>query len=336
MYGPISNMPSLNNYPTPVENDFFISNFEFNSNESLAELRLHYTTIGDPQNPPVLLLHGTTGSASTLLTPSFAGELFGLGQALDASKYFLIIPDAIGTGQSSKPSDGLKAAFPKYNYADMVKAQYLLITEHLKISKLHLIIGFSMGGMHAWMWGHMYPQMMDKLVPMASLPIEVAGRNWLTRRMLLEMIRKDPAYQNGNYAESPAIVSQALAFFSMATNGGNQALLHQAPTRDAADALFDQMLSKKSPLDANDLIYQYEASRGYNPYPHLEKISCDVLAINSLDDERNPIEFGTLENAQKVVPKLQILYIPGSPLSQGHLTLLKATLWSEKLDKWLQ
>jgi homoserine O-acetyltransferase len=328
-------MPSSNNYPTPVENDFFISNFEFNSKESLSELRLHYTTIGNPQNPAVLVLHGTTGSASTLLTTSFAGELFGPDQALDANKYFLIIPDAIGTGKSSKPSDGLKINFPQYNYADMVKAQYLLITEHLKISKLHLIIGFSMGGMHAWMWGHIYPQMMNKLVPMASLPIEVAGRNWLTRRMLLEMIRKDPAYQNGNYTHSPAIVSQALAYFSMATNGGNQALLHQAPTRDTADTLFDQMLSKQSPLDANDLIYQYEASRGYNPLPHLQNITCAVLAINSLDDERNPVEFGTLEDAQKVIPQLEILYVPGSPQSQGHLTLLNAALWHDKLVKWL-
>lgn len=328
-------MSSSGLYPSPIENDYLISNFEFDSGQTLAELRIHYTTIGNPNNPAVLLLHGTTGSAGNLLTPSFAGQLFGEGQALDANEYFLIIPDAIGTGKSSKPSDGLQIDFPKYNYADMVRAQYLLIQDHLKISKLELILGFSMGGMHAWAWAHTYPQMMNKVVPMASLPIEVAGRNWLTRRMLLEMIRQDPEYQNGRYTSNPRSVSQALAYFSMATNGGNQSLMRQAPTREAADALFDQMVGKSNLLDANDIIYQYEASRSYNPQPFLKNITCGILAINSLDDERNPCELGVLESTQKLLPTLDILYVPGSDQTQGHLTLLNAALWREDLRKWL-
>lgn len=328
-------MSSSGLYPSPIENDYLISNFDFDSGQTLAELRIHYTTIGNPENPAVLLLHGTTGSAATLLTPSFAGQLFGERQALDANQYFLIIPDAIGTGKSSKPSDGLQIDFPKYTYADMVRAQYLLIQKHLKISKLELILGFSMGGMHAWTWAHAYPQMMNKVVPMASLPIEVAGRNWLTRRMLLEMIRQDPEYQNGRYSSNPKMVSQALAYFSMATNGGNQALMRQAPTREAADALFDQMVGKPTILDANDLIYQYEASRSYNPQPFLNNIACDILAINSLDDERNPSELGVLEIAKKSLPNLDILYVPGSDQTQGHLTLLNAALWRDELSKWL-
>lgn len=328
-------MSSSGLYPSQIENDFLISNFEFESGQILPELRIHYTTIGNPQNPAVLLLHGTTGSASTLLIPSFAGQLFGEHQVLDANQYFLIIPDAIGSGKSSKPSDGLQIDFPKYTYADMVRAQYLLITEHLKISKLHLVLGFSMGGMHAWTWAHTYPTMMNKVVPMASLPIEVAGRNWLTRRMLLEMIRQDPEYQNGKYLTNPRIVTQALAYFSIATNGGNQALLRQAPTREAADHLFNQMLAKPNSLDANDLIFQYEASRSYNPQPYLNHIDCDILAINSLDDERNPAELGVLEMTQKSLPKLDILYIPGSDNTQGHLTLLNAALWRKELATWL-
>lgn len=322
-------------YPSPVEKDYLISNFKFESGQTLPELRIHYTTIGNPQNPAVLLLHGTTGNAGTLLTPSFADKLFAPGQALDANQYFLIIPDAIGTGKSSKPSDGLQIDFPQYTYADMVRAQYLLIQEHLKISKLKLVLGFSMGGMHAWTWAHTYPAMMERVVPMASLPIEVAGRNWLTRRMLLEMIRQDPEFKNGRYSSNPKIVSQALAYFSIATNGGDQALMRSAPTRQTADALFDQMLAKPNQLDANDLIYQYEASRSYNPQPFLKNITCAILAINSLDDERNPRELGVLERAQNELPQLEILYIPGSEQTQGHLTLLNAALWREAFSSWL-
>lgn len=328
-------MSSQGLYPSQIENDFFIPNFEFESGQILPELRIHYTTIGNPQNPAVLLLHGTTGNASTLLTPSFAGQLFGEHQVLDANQYFLIIPDAIGTGKSSKPSDGLQIDFPNYTYADMVLAQYKLVTEHLNIAKLYLVLGFSMGGMHAWSWAHTFPNMMDKVVPMASLPIEVAGRNWLTRRMLLEMIRQDPEYKNGRYLTNPSIVSQALAYFSLSTNGGNEALLQQAPTREAADHLFDQMVGKPNLIDANDLIYQYEASRSYKPQSFLKNIACDILAINSLDDERNPRELGVLEKAKKVLPQLDILYIPGSDQTQGHLTLLNAALWRNELSNWL-
>ena len=223
-------------YPAPQEGSWVVRDFRFHTGEVLPELRLHYTTVGAPTGEPVLILHGTTGSGADMLTPAFAGELFGPGQPLDASRYYIILPDAIGTGKSSKPSDGLRASFPKYNYDDMVDAQYRLVTEHLGVRHLRLVLGNSMGGMHTWIWAQKYPDFMDVAVPMASLPTEMSGRNWMMRRLIIDSIRNDPEWMNGNYTKQPRSLQFASVFYGIATNGGNQALYKAAPTREKADA----------------------------------------------------------------------------------------------------
>jgi homoserine O-acetyltransferase/O-succinyltransferase len=211
-------------YPAPKQSEWTVRDFKFHTGEVMPELRLAYTTVGEPSGEPVVVLHGTTGSANSMLTANFAGELFGAGQPLDATKYFIIIPDAVGHGRSSKPSDALRTKFPQYNYDDMVEAQYRLLKEHLKIGHVRLIIGNSMGGMHTWLWGSKYPDYMDALVPMASQPTEMASRNWMMRRLLIETIRTDPEYNNGNYTAQPRILKIANVFYATGTNGGNLAL----------------------------------------------------------------------------------------------------------------
>jgi homoserine O-acetyltransferase len=212
---------SAADYPAPKEGDWIARDFRFHTGDVMPELRLHYTTIGAPSGEPVLILHGTTGSGAGMLTAAFAGELFGPGQPLDVSRYFIILPDAIGAGKSSKPSDGQRTKFPKYNYDDMVAAQHRLVTEGLGIRHLRLVIGNSMGGMHSWMWGVRYPDFMDALVPMASQPTEMAGRNWMMRRMLIDAIRNDPDWNDGNYTTQPRALRVANAFFGIATSGGS-------------------------------------------------------------------------------------------------------------------
>ena len=264
-------------YPAPKESDWVVRDFRFHTGEVMPELRLHYATIGDPSGEPVLVLHGTTGSAASMLTPAFAGELFGPGQPLDAQKYFIIIPDGIGHGKSSKPSDGLRTKFPKYDYDDMVQAQYRLLMEPLGIRHLRLVIGNSMGGMHAWIWGVKHPDFMDALVPMAAQPSAMASRNWMLRRLLIETIRRDPAYNNGDYAAQPPSLKVANVFFATATNGGTLAYQKLAPTRELADKLVDKRLAEPTTADANDFLYQWESSRDYNPSPGLERIKAAVL-----------------------------------------------------------
>jgi homoserine O-acetyltransferase/O-succinyltransferase len=282
-------------YPAPRDGNWVIKNFRFGSGEVLPELKVHYLALGEPTGEPVLILHGTGGSARGLLNPGFAGELFGPGQPLDASRYYIILPDAVGAGASSKPSDGLRMAFPKYNYEDMVRVQHQLVTEHLGIKQLKLVLGNSMGGMHTWLWGVMYPDAMSHLVPMASMPTEVAGRNWMTRRMLMEVIKLDPAWNNGNYTSQPRSLKLAQVYFGIATAGGNQGLHQIAGTTDKADQYITQQLAAPSTSDANDILYQFDASRGYNPGPRLESIHARLLAINAADDERNPPELGIME-----------------------------------------
>ena len=226
-------------YPAPTEGTWIARDFRFNTGEVMPELRLHYTTVGAPSGEPVLILHGTTGSGAGMLTPAFAGELFGPGQPLDASKYLIILPDAIGTGKSSKPSDGMRTTFPRYNYDDMVLAQYRLVTEGLGLRRLRLVLGNSMGGMQTWIWGAKYPDFMDALVPMASMPTEMSGRNWLTRRLIIDSIRNDPEWMNGNYTRQPRSLQFASVFYGVATNGGNQRLQTLAPTREKADQLLN-------------------------------------------------------------------------------------------------
>ena len=230
----------------------------------MAELKLHYTTVGEPTGQPVLVLHGSGGSAASMLTPGFAGELFGAGQPLDASKYYIVIPDGIGHGKSSKPSDGMKTAFPNYDYDDMVEAQARLVKEGLGIKHLRLVIGNSMGGMQAWLWAEKYPDMMDAVVPMASQPTAMAARNWILRRMMIETIRNDPDYNNGNYTSQPRMMKYAIAAYGFASSGGTLAYQNQAPTAEKADHMVDERLAAPVTADANDFIYQWQASHDYD------------------------------------------------------------------------
>jgi homoserine O-acetyltransferase/O-succinyltransferase len=323
-------------YPSPKEGDWVLRDFRFHTGEVLPELRLHYVTVGAPSGEPVLILHGTGGSGLNMLTGNFAGELFGPGQPLDASRYFIILPDAIGAGKSSKPSDGLRTRFPRYTYDDMVRAQHRLITEHLGAKHLRLVLGQSMGGMHTWLWGVTYPDFMDALVPMASMPVEVAGRNWMTRRMLIDLIRNDPEWNGGNYTKQPRSLQLAQVYFSLATSGGTKALYKAAPTREKADQFVNQRLAEPSSADANDLLYLYEASRGYDPAPRLESIKALLLAINSADDERNPAELGIMEREIKRVKHGQYVLIPASDETRGHGTTSSAKWWKHHLGEFLQ
>ena len=322
-------------YPAPQQGDWIAKDFRFHTGETMAELKLHYTTIGEPTGQPVLVLHGSGGSAASMLTPTFAGELFGPGQPLDAAKYYIIIPDSLGHGKSSKPSDGMKTAFPKYNYEDMVDAQYRLIKEGLGIKHLRLVIGNSMGGMHTWVWGVRYPQAMDILVPMASQPSEMAARNWMLRRMMIETIRNDPDYNGGNYATQPRMMKYAIAAYRFASAGGTLGYQTLAPTAAKADQLVDEQLATPVTADANDFIYQWEASHDYNPSPTLERIEATLLAINAADDERNPPETGITDAALKRVKNGRLYLIPASAETRGHLTTGDAAFSTQQLRELL-
>jgi homoserine O-acetyltransferase/O-succinyltransferase len=300
-----------------------------------GDLRLHYRTIGESTGEPVLILHGTTQSGAGMLAPPFAGELFGPGQPLDASKYFIILPDAIGHGKSSKPSDGLRTKFPAYNYEDMVAAQYRLVTEGLGLGHVRLLLGFSMGGMNAWIWGIKHPKFMDALVPMASQPTEMSSRNWMMRRLIIDSIRNDPEWKEGQYAEQPRSARVASVFYGIATNGGTLAYQKTAPTREAADKLLNERLAANFPADANDVLYQWESSRDYNASSQLELIEAALLVINSADDERNPPETGIMESALKRIRNARLLLIPASEDTRGHATTYFAKFWKQELQQWL-
>jgi homoserine O-acetyltransferase len=323
-------------YPAPKQGDWIATDFKFHTGATMPELRLHYTTIGEPTGQPVLVLHGSGGSAASMLTPAFAGELFGAGQPLDASKYYIIIPDGLGHGRSSKPSDAMKTAFPNYDYDDMVDAQYRLIKEGLGIKHLRLVIGNSMGGMHAWIWGVRYPQMMDALVPMASQPTEMAARNWMLRRMMIETIRNDPDYHGGHYITQPRMMKYAISAYQIASGGGTLGYQTLAPTAAAADKLVDDRLAMPVTSDANDFIYQWEASRDYNPSTGLERIEATLLAINAADDELNPAETGVTDAALKRVKNGRLYLIPASTATRGHLTTGNAAFYRLQLQELLQ
>ncbi len=322
-------------YPTPKEADWTASGFRFHTGEVVPALRLHYTTVGSPSGEPVLVLHGTAGSGTGMMTPAFAGELFGPGQPLDAAKYFVILPDAIGAGKSAKPSDGLRAKFPRYNYDDMVLAQYRLVTEGLGIRHLRLVIGNSMGGMHTWLWGVKYPEFMDAMVPMACQPTEMSGRNWMMRRMLIDAVRKDPDWKGGDYVAQPRALRVAAVFFGIATIGGSQAYYKAAPTREKADKLIDDRLAAPFTADANDFLYQWESSSDYNPTPELGRIRAAVLAINSADDERNPPELGIMERELPRIKGARLYLIPGSEETRGHGTTGMARFYKTQLSDFL-
>ena len=323
-------------YPAPKQGDFIAHDFKFHGDEVMAELKLHYTTVGEPTGQPVLVLHGSGGSAATMLTPGFAGELFGSGQPLDASKYYIIIPDGIGHGKSSRPSDGMKTAFPKYDYDDMVEAQYRLVKEGLGVKHLRLVIGNSMGGMQTWMWAEKYPGMMDAAVPMASQPSAMAARNWILRRMMLETIRNDPDYNNGNYTSQPRMMKYAVAAYGFATSGGTLAVQDHAPTAAKADKMVDERLAAGVATDANDFIYQWEASHDYDAAPNLSHIEAALLAINAVDDERNPPETGVTIDALKQVRNGKLYLIPASTETRGHGTTANAKFYKERLEELLK
>ena len=323
-------------YPQPREADWIARDFRFHTGETVPELRLHYTTVGEPTGLPVLILHGTTGSGTAMLTPAFAGELFGPGQPLDARKYFIVLPDSVGTGKSSKPSDGLRTRFPRYNYDDMVAAQHRLLAEGMGIRHLRLVLGNSMGGMHTWVWGVQHPQFMDALVPMASQPTEMSGRNWMMRRMLIDAIRNDPDWNNGDYTTQPRSLRVANVFYGIATSGGTLAYQQMAPTRELADKLLDERLAAPFKADANDFLYQWDASRDYNPAPGLDRIQAAVLAINSADDERNPPETGIMERELKRIKNARLYLIPASADTRGHGTVAIAKFWKQQVQEFLQ
>jgi homoserine O-acetyltransferase len=330
-------------YPTPVQGDFIIRDFHFGSGEVLSEMKLHYRTLGTPERDAsgmvqnaVLILHGTGGAGTQFLTEQFAGVLFGPGGLLDATKYFIILPDNIGHGQSSKPSEGLHARFPHYGYADMVKSQYLLLTEGLKVNHLRLVMGTSMGGMHSWLWGETYPDFMDALMPLASLPVQIAGRNRMTRRMVIDAIRNSPDWNQGEYKAQPVGLTSAIYTLLMMSSSPLE-WQKLAPTREAADKLFDEMVKRQlARTDANDMLYQFDASRDYNPAPLLGKIDAPLLAINSADDQINPPELGIMEREIKRVKRGRFVLIPISEKTRGHGTHSLPVVWKQYLQELLE
>lgn len=322
-------------FPKPQEGAWTARDFRLHTGETRPELKLRYVTIGAPTGQPVLVLHGSAGSAASMLTPAFAGELFGAGQPLDAAKYYVIIPDGIGHGQSSKPSDGLRTKFPRYDYEDMVEAHHRLLTEGLKVSHLRLVIGNSMGGMHTWLWAEKYPDFMDAAVPMASQPTAMASRNWMMRRLITDSIRHDPDWHEGNYATQPQHWKMAAVFFGIATSGGTLAYQHQASTRAAADKLVDERLAASINADANDYLYAWDSSGDYDAAPDLPRIKAKVLVINSADDERNPPETGLTDAAVKQVNGAGIYLIPASADTRGHGTTGMAKFFARQLAEFL-
>jgi homoserine O-acetyltransferase/O-succinyltransferase len=316
-------------YPTPVEGNYTVRNFKFHDGETLAELKLHYYTIGKPSaTEAVLVMHGTGGTGKGFDSRGFGAELFGPGQPLDASKYYIIMPDAIGHGGSSKPSDGLRARFPKYCYHDMVKADYQLLTEHLGVKHLRLAMGTSMGAMHSWVWGEAYPDFMDALMPLASAPVEIAGRNRLLRDMIMDAITSDPDYKNGDYDHPIHGLRGAQYGLSMMQSSPLQ-LQKQNPTREKADETFAKQMETAMKKDANDTLYQFASSTDYNPEPDLEKIKARLIAVNSADDEVNPPELGILERCIKRVKNGRFVLIPTSDDTRGHGTHSIAKLWKQ-------
>ena len=311
-------------YPPPVEGDWSIPTFRFHDGQSIENLRMHYTTVGARSGQPVVLLHGTGGNGRNFLTPQFAGELFGAGQPLDAARYYIILPDSIGAGKSSKPSSGLGQKFPEYNYADLVNATHKLLNEGLGLAHVRMVMGNSMGGMETWLFGEMFPDYVDTIVPLASEPSAMGGRNWLLRRMVIDAIRKDPA----NFRS-------AQVFFNIATSGGAAAMYARLPDSAAADKDLDRQLAQSNDADPNDTLYMMQASRDYDPGPALEKIKARVLAINVADDERNPPELGVMEKAMKRLSHARYVLIPIGPETRGHGTTGSAKLWKQYLAEFL-
>tara|TARA_R100000935_G_scaffold38358_1_gene59591 strand:+ start:1108 stop:2184 length:1077 start_codon:yes stop_codon:yes gene_type:complete len=328
-------------YPTPVEGDYVIDEFIFESDKKLEKLNLHYTTLGKPTkgedgkvNNAILIKHGTTGTGHQFLSSKYAGNLFGPGQTLDANKYYIILTDDIGHGKSSKPSDGLRMEFPKYTYDDMVLANYKLLTEHLNVDHLRLVTGTSMGGMQSWVWGYTYPDFMDAIMPLASLPVEIAGRNRMQRAMMVKLIKMDPEWKNGNYEEQPKVgLSGAIGQLMFMVSSPLQ-WQKQAPTRVESEEMLNNMVERYlSIMDANDMIYAFESSRNYNPAPHLSKIKAPVIAINSADDQVNPPELGLMEEQIRKIKNAKFILLPITDETSGHGTHSNPAIWGKYLEE---
>lgn len=331
------------NFPPPKPGDYTIHDFHFENGQSLSEIHMHYLTFGHPRRDQhgvvrnaVMILHGTTGSSAQFLLPEFADELYGPGQPLDVRHYYLIIPDNLGHGQSSKPSDGLRARFPHYGYRDMIEAQYRLLTEGLHVNHLRLIMGTSMGGMHAWLWGEIHPDFMDALMPLGSLPMQISGRNRVWRRVIIDGIRDAPDWDNGNYQTEPSglrIAAEMLFFM-----GENPVMrLKEMPTLKQSDEVLDRYVARvMTNLDANDVMYAFAASEDYDPEPDLGKIKARLVAINSADDLINPPELRVLERDIKRVKHGKAIVIPYSDKTVGHGSHTKAVLWKKYLVRLLR
>jgi|SRR5215472_3580161 len=332
------------NWPAPQEGDFVARDFHFLSGATLPEVKIHYYTLGKAVKDArgrttnaVLILHGTGGSGNNFFRPIFAGELFGPGQLLDASKYFLILPDNVGHGKSSKPSDGLRARFPQYEYADMIALQYELVTQGLGVNHLRLILGTSMGCMHSWLWGETYADFMDALMPLACQPAELAGRNRIWRKMVIDGIRQDPEWKNGDYTVEPRAGMQIAADFLIIAGSAPLHMQEDLPTREAADKYLEDSLQRLTKsLDANDLLYAVSASRNYNPRPKLELIEAQVMYINSGDDFINPPELGIAEREIRRVKNGKFALLPASEQTHGHGTHTWAAVWKGYLKELLE
>jgi homoserine O-acetyltransferase len=331
-------------FPAPAEGDLVVHDFQFTTGETMPDLRMHYTTVGTPRKNAagvttnaVLIMHGTGGSGRGFLSQGFGGNLFGAGQLLDATKYFIILTDDIGHGKSSKPSDGLHMKFPRYTYTDMVRGEYRVVTEGLGVNHLRLVMGTSMGAMHTWMWGEMYPDFMDALMPLASAPVEIGGRNRILRKMIIDAIKRDPNWNNGEYTGPLNNMVAAQFSLFMMTSSPLQ-LYKQSPTREQADAAFERRFygAGRPNTDPNDMIYFYDCSRDYDPQPDLEKIKAPLYAVNSADDQVNPPELGILEREITRVKRGRYILIPTSDATRGHGTHSIPTIWGKYLEELLK
>jgi len=341
---PAAKAPAATGWSTAGrQGDFIMRDFRFADGATLPELRIHYTTLGSPRRNSaglvtnaVLILHGTGGTGRGFLSPSFAGELFAPGELLDSATHFIVLPDGIGAGGSSKPSDGLRSSFPHYRYADMVTAQYRLLTEQLGVNHLLLVMGTSMGAMHSWMWAERYPDFMDGVVPLASVPTQIAGRNRMMRRLIVQSIRSDPEWKDGNYTTPPHGLYGALEMLFMMTSSPRY-LQHLAPTRDSADAYIDSWVrTRMRTTDSNDFIYQFEASGDYDPSSQLEAIRAPLLAINSADDQVNPPELGLMERLIGRVANGKFVLLPITDETRGHGTHSLPRIWKQHLADFLR
>jgi len=331
------------NYPAPSEGDFVVKNFQFKSGEKLAEVKLHYYTLGTPQRDAngrvknaVLILHGTGGSGRQFLSPNFGGVAFVPGGILDATKYFIILPDNVGHGKSSKPSDGLHMRFPHYEYDDMIELQYRLLTQGLGVNHLRLVMGTSMGGMHSWLWAEQHPDFMDAAMPLASQPIEIAGRNRMMRRMIMDDIRTSPDWNNGEYTQQPHGLAAALDTLLL-MGSCPLCMQKQEPTREKADDFLENYVARgMKASDANDMLYYFDASRNYNPEPQLEKITAPLTAVNSADDQINPPELKIIDTDIKKVKNGQYVLLPITDQTRGHGTHSLPAVWGDYLVELLK